>query len=63
MKASRQFMILKPAGEPASPFEPLGSFSEVAWPLRAHPWHLATTEPVGEDPRPAKTLTRPLSRP
>jgi len=63
MKASRQFMILTSAGDPAWPHEPLGSLSDVAWSLRAHLWHLATPEPVGEDPRPAKTLTRRLARP
>jgi len=60
-KASRQFMVLTPAGEPAWPHEPLGSLSDVAWTLRAHAWHLLAPEPVGESTRQAKTLARLLT--
>ena len=60
MKASRQFMILTPTGEPAWPHEPLGSLSDTAWALRAHNWHDVTPEPVGQNGRVAKTLTRLL---
>jgi hypothetical protein len=60
MKASRQFMILTPTGEPAWPHEPLGSFSDIAWALRAHQWHDVTPEPVGQNERLAKTLARLL---
>jgi hypothetical protein len=59
MKASRQFMILTP--EPAWPYEPLGSLSDVAWALRAHEWHVVTPEPTGSNQRPAKTLARLLT--
>ena len=61
MKASRQFMILTPLGEPAWPHEPLGSLSDVAWALRAHAWHLVPPEPAGQDVQPAKTLARLLA--
>ncbi len=61
-KASRQFMILIPTGEPAWPHEPLGSLSDVAWALRAHAWHLAAPEPMGESDRQAKTLARLLTK-
>ncbi len=61
MKASRQFMILTPTGEPAWPHEPLGSLSDIAWALRAHEWHVVTPEPVGPNERLAKTLTRLLA--
>jgi hypothetical protein len=61
MKASRQFMILTPTGEPAWPHEPLGSLSDVAWALRAHGWHLAIPEPIGEHIQQAKTLARLLA--
>ncbi len=61
MKASRQFMILTPTGEPAWPHEPLGSLSDVGWALRAHAWHLVPPEPVGQDVQPAKTLARLLA--
>ena len=61
MKASRQFMILTPTGEPAWPHEPLSSLSDVAWALRAHEWHVVTPEPIGEDQRQAKTLARLLT--
>jgi hypothetical protein len=61
MKASKRFMILTADGEPAWPHEPLGSLSDVGWALRAHEWHLITPEPVGENPRPAKTLARLLT--
>lgn len=37
MKASRQFMILKPSGEPGWPHEPLGSLSDVGW-AASGPW-------------------------
>lgn len=60
-KASRQFMILTPAGEPAWPHEPLGSFSDVAWALRAHEWHLVAPEPVGESIQQARMLARLLT--
>lgn len=60
-KASRQFMILTPTGEPTWPHEPLGSLSDVAWALRAHAWHLVTPEPIGESTQQAKTLARLLS--
>ncbi len=60
MKASRQFMILTPTGEPAWPHEPLGSLSDVGWSLRAHQWHLAMPEPAGQSSRAAKTLARLL---
>lgn len=60
MKASRQFMILTPRGEPAWPHEPLGSLSDIAWALRAHEWHDVTPEPVGQNERLAKTLARLL---
>ena len=60
MKASRQFMILTPTGEPAWPHEPLGSVSDVGWSLRAHEWHGITPESVGENERVAKTLARLL---
>jgi hypothetical protein len=61
MKASRQFMILTPTGEPAWPHEPLGSLSDVAWALRAYEWHLVTPEPIGQHERLAKTLARLLT--
>jgi hypothetical protein len=61
MKASRQFMILTPTGEPAWPHEPLGSLSDIGWSLRAHEWHGVTPEPVGQSERLAKTLARLLS--
>ena len=61
MKASRQFMILTPTGEPAWPHEPMGSLSDVGWSLRAHNWHVAATEPVGPSVRPARTLARLLA--
>lgn len=57
-KASRQFMILTPIGEPAWPHEPLGSLSDVAWAMRAHEWHLVAPEPIGENARQARTLAR-----
>ncbi|MXQ12340.1 hypothetical protein [Microvirga makkahensis] len=60
-KASRQFMILTPTGEPAWPHEPLGSLSDAAWALRAHAWHLVTPEPIGESTQQAKTLARLLT--
>jgi hypothetical protein len=60
MKASRQFMILTPTGEPAWPHEPLGSLSDIVWSLRAHEWHDVTPESVGQNERLAKTLTRLL---
>jgi hypothetical protein len=60
-KASRKFMILTPTGEPAWPHEPLGSLSDVAWALRAHAWHPAAPEPIGESTQPAKTLERLLT--
>lgn len=60
-KTSRQFMILTAAGDPAWPHEPLGSLSDVAWALRAHGWHLATPEPIGESTQQAKTLARLLA--
>lgn len=60
-KASRQFMILTPTGEPAWPHEPLGSLSDVGWALRAHAWHLVAPEPLGESARQAKTLARLLT--
>jgi hypothetical protein len=50
MKASRQFMILTPIGEPAWPHEPLASLSDVGWALRAHEWHLAPLEAIGQSP-------------
>ena len=61
MRASRQFMILTPSGEPAWPHEPLGSLSDVAWALRAHAWHLVTPEPMGGSAQQAKTLARLLT--
>ena len=61
MKASRQFLILTPTGEPAWPHEPLGSLSDIAWALRAHEWHLVTPEPVGPNERLSKTLARLLA--
>jgi hypothetical protein len=61
MKASRQFMILAPTGDPAWPHEPLGSLSDVAWALRAHEWHAVTPEPIGTHERLAKTLARLLT--
>jgi hypothetical protein len=60
MKASRQFMILTPKGEPAWPHEPLGSVSDIGWALRAHEWQGVTPEPVGQNERVAKTLARLL---
>lgn len=60
MKASRQFMILTPAGESAWPHEPLNSLSDIGWALRAHEWHDVTPEPVGQNERLAKTLARLL---
>jgi hypothetical protein len=60
MKASRQFMILMPTGEPAWPHEPLGSLSDIAWARRAHEWHDVTPEPVEQNERLAKTLARLL---
>jgi hypothetical protein len=60
MKASRQFMILMPTGEPAWPHEPLGSLSDIAWAHRAHEWHDVTPEPVEQNERLAKTLARLL---
>ena len=60
MKASRQFMILTPTGEPAWPHEPLGSVSDVGWALRAHEWQGVTPEPVGQNERVAKMLSRLL---
>lgn len=61
MKASQRFMILLPSGELAWPHEPLGSLSDIGWSLRAHNWHIATTEPVGSAARPARTLARLLT--
>ncbi|MBM6579577.1 hypothetical protein ILT44_05230 [Microvirga sp. BT689] len=61
MKASRQFMVLTPTGEPAWPHEPLGSLSDVGWALRAHEWHHVTPESVGQNERLAKILARLLS--
>ncbi len=61
MRASRQFMILTPTGEPAWPHEPLGSLSDVGWALRAHEWHLAPLEPVGQNTQPIRTLARLLA--
>jgi hypothetical protein len=61
MKASRQFMILTPTGEPAWPHEPLGSLSDIGWSLRAHEWHDVTPEPVGQNERLARTLARLLN--
>ena len=60
-KASRQFMILTPTGEPAWPHEPLGSLSDVAWALRAHEWHLVAPEPMGESTQQARMLARLLT--
>jgi hypothetical protein len=60
-KASRQFMILTPTGDPAWPHEPLGSLSDVAWALRAHEWHLAEPEPMGESTQQARMLARLLT--
>jgi len=60
MKASRQFMILTPTGEPAWPHEPLGSISDIGWSLRAHEWHDVTPELVGQNERFVKTLARLL---
>ena len=60
MKASRQFMILAPTGEPAWPHEPLGSVSDIGWALRAHEWQGVTPEPVGQNERVAKMLARLL---
>ena len=60
-KASRQFMILTPAGDPAWPHEPLGSLSDVAWALRAHEWHLVAPEPMGESTQQARMLARLLA--
>jgi hypothetical protein len=61
MKASRRFMILTPAAEPAWPHEPLSSLSDVAWALRAHEWHRVVPQPVGQNLRPAKALARLLA--
>lgn len=61
MAGSQRFMILTPVGEPAWLHEPLGSLSDVGWSLRAHNWHVATTEPVGANVRPARTLARLLT--
>ncbi|GEO17217.1 hypothetical protein [Microvirga aerophila] len=58
--ASQRFMILTPSGEPAWPHEPLSSLSDVGWALRAHEWHVVTPEPVRQNVRPAKTLSRLL---
>jgi hypothetical protein len=60
-KASRQFMILTPMGEPAWPHEPLSSLSDVAWALRAHEWQLVAPEPMGESTRQAGMLARLLT--
>jgi hypothetical protein len=60
MKASRQFMILTPTGEPAWPHEPLGSLSDIVWSLRAHEWHDVTPEAVGQNERLTRTLARLL---
>ena len=58
MKASQRFMILTPQGDPAWPHEPLASLSDVGWALRAHGWHLVPVEPIGENARPVRTLSR-----
>lgn len=60
-KASRQFMILTPTGDPAWSHEPLGSLSDVAWALRAHRWHLVAPEPMGESTQQARLLARLLT--
>ena len=59
-KASRQYMILTPTGEPAWPHEPLGSLSDIVWSLRAHEWHDVTPEVVGQNERLTRTLARLL---
>lgn len=61
MKTSKRMMILTPSGEPAWPHEPFASLSDTAWSLRAHQWHQATSEAVGSDPGPARTLSRLLA--
>ena len=61
MKASRRFMILTHAAEPAWPHEPLSSLSDVAWALRAHEWHRVVPEPVAQNFRPTQTLARLLA--
>jgi hypothetical protein len=60
MKNAKRFMILTAAGKPAWKHEPLSSLSDVGWALRAHGWHTASMEPVGDNLRPAKTLARLL---
>jgi hypothetical protein len=61
MKNTQRFMILSASGEPAWKHEPLSSLSDVGWALRAHGWHTASIEPVGDNQRPAKTLARLLT--
>jgi hypothetical protein len=61
MKASRRYMILTPAGEPAWPHEPFKSLSDVAWSLLAHGWHGVTPEPVGPHLSTTKSLARRLT--
>jgi hypothetical protein len=58
MKNTNRFMILSATGEPAWTHEPLGSLSDVGWALRAHGWHTASIEPVGDNQGPARTLAR-----
>ena len=60
MKNTRRFMVLNASGELAWKHEPLVSLSDVGWALRAHGWHTASAEPVGDNQRPAKTLARLL---
>ena len=60
MKASRQFMILTPTGEPAWPHEPPSSLSDIGWALRAHEWHDVMLEHGGPNGRLTKTLARLL---
>lgn len=61
VKASRRFMILTPAAQPAWPHEPFSSLSDVGWSLQANQWHLVPPEPAGSDPQPAKALARLLA--
>lgn len=60
MEASKRLMVLAPSGEPAWPHEPFASLSDVAWSLRAHQWHPATVDAVG-NAGPARTLARLLA--
>jgi hypothetical protein len=61
VKASRRFMILTPAAQPAWPHEAFSRLSDVGWSLQANQWHRVSPEPTGPNPQPAKMLARLLS--